>query len=394
MSVKPAARGKKTMGKQVIMNSIRQAVTIAVLTGIGAPPLWAQEDQQTKQDQDQDQGQNAMPGMDHSTMPAPPATGHEMHQGKSAPGMEGMDHSTMPGMDHGAMPGQQQNSIPGGMDHNTTHGTDHGSAAPMSDSGMTDMSGMNHGSMQGGSAPADARDPHAYSGGYTLDSGPYVMPGPRQLRLADEHNFGSLLVDRLEAVRTSDNTAAAYDLQAWYGRDYDRVVFKAEGDYDNGDFEEAGTELLWGHAVAAYWDSQLGLRYDSGEGPDRTWLAFGMQGLAPYWFEVDATVYIGDEGRTALNVEAEYELLLSQKLILQPRLEADFYGKDDSERGIGSGLSEMKAGLRLRYEIRREFAPYVGVEWAGTFGGSADYARAAGLDTNETRAVAGVRFWF
>jgi copper resistance protein B len=294
-------------------------------------------------------------------------------------------------MDHGTMQGQQQGTMPG-MDHNTMPGMDHG-MAPMNNSNMSGMT-MNHGSMQGGAAPAGARDPHAYSGGYTLTSGPYVLSGPRQMRLADEHNFGSLLVDRLEAVHTSGNTSAAYDIQAWYGRDYDRAVLKAEGEYDNSQIEEASTELLWGHAIAAYWNSQLGLRYDSGEGPNRSWLAFGVQGLAPYWFEVDATGYLGEEGRGALNLEAEYELLFTQKLILQPRIEADIYSKDDAERGIGSGLSEVRAGLRLRYEIRREFAPYVGIEWAGKFGNTADFARDAGLDSNETRAVAGVRFWF
>lgn len=249
-----------------------------------------------------------------------------------------------------------------------------------------DMGTMDMGSMQGGSPPPDARDPHAYAEGY--DFGPY------KLRLADTHSLGALLVDRLEAVRSDGNTSTAYDLQAWYGRTYDRAVLKAEGDYDNGEFEEASTELLWGHAIAAFWDTQFGVRYDSGEGPDRTWLAFGVQGLAPYWFEIDATGYIGEEGRTALNLEAEYELLLTQKWVLQPRMEADFYGKDDAERGIGSGLAEASAGLRLRYEIRREFAPYVGVEWVGKFGGTKDLAQAAGEDTSETRLVAGLRFWF
>ena len=133
---------------------------------------------------------------------------------------------------------------------------------------------MKHGKsgvMQGGSAPADARDPHAYSDGY--DFGPIPRP-----RFADEQNFASLLVDRLEAVRNDDDTTAAYDLQAWYGRDYDRVVLKAEGDISNGKLEEADTELLWGHAIATFWDTQLGLRYESREeGPDRSWLAFGFQ---------------------------------------------------------------------------------------------------------------------
>lgn len=247
--------------------------------------------------------------------------------------------------------------------------------------------GMDHGSMQGGDPPPDARDPHAYSGGYTF--------GPdRELRMADEHYFHSILVDRLEAARTRDRTTGQYELLARFGRDYDRAVLKAEGEVYAGRIEEARTELLWGHAVAAYWDMQLGVRYDSGAGPDRSWLAFGVQGLAPYWFEIDATAYAGDEGRTALRLEAEYELLLTQKLVLQPRMEVNLYGKRDAERGLGSGLSDLTVGLRLRYEIRREFAPYIGIEWAGKYGATADYAEAAGEDIRETRVVAGLRFWY
>lgn len=240
---------------------------------------------------------------------------------------------------------------------------------------------------QGGSPPSDARDPHAYSDGYDLGEEP-------SLRLADRRNFSSLLADRLESVVTGDDTSATYDLQAWFGRDYDRAVLKAEGVLDNGKLEDAEGELLWGHAVAAYWDTQLGMRYDSGEGPDRAWLAFGVQGLAPYWFDVDATAYVGDQGRTAFSVEAEYELLLTQKLILQPRIEVDWYGRSDAERGIGAGLSEAAAGIRLRYEIRRELAPYIGVEWVRKLGETEDLARAVGEDPSESRFVAGLRFWF
>jgi len=248
------------------------------------------------------------------------------------------------------------------------------------------MPGMDHGSMQGGSAPPDARNPNAYSDGY--DFGPYP------LHLADTHNFGSLLVDILELGKSGDTTSGNYSLQAWYGRDYDRVVLKAEGVVTDGTLQDARTELLWGHAVATYWDAQLGVRYDHGADPGRGWLAFGVQGLAPYWFEVNASAYAGDEGRSALRLEAEYELLITQRLILQPRVEANFYGKRDAERGIGAGLSELAAGLRIRYEIRREFAPYIGVEWAGKFGDTANYAEAAGRDTRETRFVAGLRFWY
>lgn len=256
---------------------------------------------------------------------------------------------------------------------------------------QTDMNEMDHSSshqsMQGVTAPADARDPHAYSGGFSV--GHMATHG-----MADQAYFGGLLLDRLETVQSRDNTFNAYELQSWCGKDYNKFVIKAEGEVDEGKLHEAHTELLWGRAITPHWDTQIGLRYDSGLAPDRTWLAFGVQGLAPYWFEVDATAYVGEHGRSALRLGAEYEMLLTQKLILQPRIEATLYGKNDAVRELGSGLSSLAAGLRLRYEIRREFAPYLGVEWNGKFGGTADYARAAGERSSETRIIAGVRFWY
>ncbi len=257
------------------------------------------------------------------------------------------------------------------------------------------QSTMEHGDlrMQGGEAPADARDPHAHSGGFTLEDGPYALPGPRQLRLADEHSFASLLVDRLERVDAGDDFTA-YDAQVWFGRTYRKLVLKAEGDYAHDDIEASRTELLCSRAMTAWWDVQAGLRHDTDEGPDRSWLALGVQGLAPYWFEIDATAYLGEGGRTALKAEAEYEWLITQRLVLQPRAELDLHGRNDAETGTGRGLSGAIAGLRLRYEFSRQFAPYVGVEWEGKLGQTADYARAAGDPTHESRYVAGVRFWF
>jgi len=303
--------------------------------------------------------------------------------------MQGMDHSKM---NHDSMPG---------MDKGDKSGTVKGSGHDMNHGGATsgkasDMSKMNHGgddsghgsmSMQGGSVPPDARDPHAYSDGY--DFGPIPHP-----KMGDEDNFGSLLVDRLESSTTRGSTAMTYDWQAWYGQTYDRVLIRAEGEIDGGTFKDARNELLFAHAITAYLDAQLGVRYDSGKGTDRGWLAFGIQGLLPYWLYVEATAYVNEQGRNAFRLETEYDLLLTQKLILQPRIEMNIYSRRDDTRDVSSGLSNIEAGLRLRYEIRREFAPYVGVDWASRFGSAADNIRASGNAAEGVALVAGVRLWF
>ncbi len=261
--------------------------------------------------------------------------------------------------------------------------------------GMT-MPGM---AMPPSAAPAPAqaapRTADTDPGGYTLTTGPYIPAGVKPPRLADQESFGSGLVDRLERAYSHDSGHwTAYDVQAWYGRDFNRLVLKAEGQASQGRLQDARTELLWGHAIAAYWDSQLGVRHDNGGGPDRNWLALGVQGLAPYWFNVEATGYLGDQGRSALRLSASYELLLTQRVVLQPQLEINAYGKDDPARGIGGGLSDATAGLRLRYDISRQFSPYIGVEWSGRFGRTGDYAQAAGERRDTADVVVGVHFWF
>ncbi len=272
------------------------------------------------------------------------------------------------------------NGMDVGRDHKmskSSHGS-HKTMKPMS---------MSKARAQGGSAPENARDPHANSGGYKRDP-------LRRLVLADEYTFYKVMVNRLEVTRSEGVTAQVFDMQAWYGYDYNRLVFKSEGDISGNSLEEASTELLWGHAVATFWDAQLGLRYDNGEGKNRSWLAMGMQGLAPYWFELDTTFYIADDLNTSFSLEAEYELLITQKLILQPRLETTLYGKSDAARGLGSGLSDASFGIRLRYEFKREIATYVGVEWQSKFGGTADMAKKANIATSDKIAVAGLRIWF
>ena len=341
-----------------------KATLLAVLVaGTTTMPAWAQHSH----------GDHAAP---QAAGAAPSAPGAE---GASAAPLQGMDGDTMPTMDGGEMQGMDGEPIQ----------TMDGASPPTTTMDHGDMQ------MQGGSAPADARDPHAYSGGYQLGVGKYALGDHRQLHMADEHLFASVLVDRLEWTRGADSNAASYEAQAWFGSTYNKFVIKAEGEAERGKVHDARTELLWGHAVATYWDTQLGFRNDAGYGrPGRNWLAFGVQGLAPYWFEVDATGYVGTEGRTALRLSAEYELLITQRLILQPRLEANLYGKSDPAVGVGSGLSNGTIGVRLRYEINRQFAPYIGVERYQTFGNTADLVRASGGRSGETRFVAGVRLWF
>ena len=242
-------------------------------------------------------------------------------------------------------------------------------------------------------ASTDKRDPHAYSAGTTLTSGPYALDGGKRLTLADEYTFYSLRGDRVEYNKQSDS--GLFDLQGWYGTTYDKLVIKTEGDITNGSLEENQTDILWGHAVLPFWDAQVGIRSDYyREGESRQWLALGLQGLAPYWFELDMTAYVGEQGNTAFTLEAEYELLLTQKLIVQPRAEVTFYGKDDQQNALGSGLSSSSLGVRVRYEFTRQFAPYIGVEWNNTFGNTADYAKVNGESSSDTQFVAGLRFWF
>lgn len=357
----------------------------------------------------------SMPGMDHASMPAasttavtPAAAVSHKHKADRKPAapikparhMHGMDHgdmppasmpamnksvrtatsaaepATMPAMDHAAMSGMDHADV----GHAPVAGVTEGSPA-MQDS----MSGMKMGAMQGGSPPPDARSPD-YSDG--------VGYGPMMPHMHGNTPVGMLLLDQLETVHGRGGNAQAWEAQAWYGFDENKLWLRSEGDVSTGKIEDGNVEALWNHAIASYWGSQLGVRHDFGAGPSRDWIALGVQGLAPYWFELEATGYVGSAGRTAARLRADYEVLLTQRLILQPELEFNLYGKDDPARGIGSGLSDMQFGLRLRYEIRREFAPYVGINWVRRVGTSAGYARAEGQAIFDQQLVAGFRIWF
>jgi copper resistance protein B len=214
------------------------------------------------------------------------------------------------------------------------------------------------------------------------------------MAMDDRDKYGRVVFDELDFRDAENEDFFAWDAQAWYGGDYNKLWLKTEGDLVGGSAEEVRTEALWDRVIGRWWSLQTGIRHDFGEGPSRTWAAFGLQGLAPYFFEIEATAYVGEGGRTAARFSAEYDLLLTQRLILQPEAEITLYGKSDPERAIGSGLSDLQLALRLRYEIRREFAPYLGIVWIRRFGESADFAHDAGEDPNDLQVLAGLRAWF
>lgn len=259
--------------------------------------------------------------------------------------------------------------------------------------------------------PTQARDEHAAHAGHPAPApqqpSPYPAPTaaeraaafPPELEGMDmrAHMDDDPLVAVLrgERLERSEGDALAWDLRAGFGRTFDKLWLRSEGERRDGGLEHAVTELLWSHATGPWWDRTLGLRHDSNPGGrDRDWAAIGVQGLAPYKFEVEATAYIGDSGRLAARLEGEYELLLTHRLVLQPRLEANLHGRDDEENRTGKGLSDAQFGLRLRYEFSPRFAPYAGYAWTRRFGDTARFVEAAGGDADERGWIAGVRFWF
>lgn len=203
-----------------------------------------------------------------------------------------------------------------------------------------------------------------------------------------------VLIDHVEFWDADPGTGLAWEAKAWLGSDINRLWVRTAGERVAGETEAAGIELMYGHAVSAWWDVLVGVRHDEYPAEPQDFLALGFIGMAPYKFEVEATAYVGRSGQSGLRLAAEYESLISSRWVLQPALEADFYGKSDPQRGLGQGLNTLEAGLRLRYEITRQFAPYIGWNYTRHFGESADWLRLAGEPARGGTLVAGVRIWF
>lgn len=220
---------------------------------------------------------------------------------------------------------------------------------------------------------------------------PACWPEP----VMDQKPYGKVLVDRLEFGFADEVDSYTWDAQAWYGDDYDKLWIKTEGEGVQGDrIEDAEIQALYSHLISPFWNVQAGLRYDIRPDPGRSHAVFGFQGLAPYWFEIDQALFVSEDGDVSFRGEFEYELLFTQRLILSPRLEINLAAQDVPEYGIGSGLNSTEMGLRLRYHIARELAPYIGVSYEQKYGETKDIAEREGESTSTTSFVVGVRAWF
>lgn len=302
-------------------------------------------------------------------------------------------------MDHGGHQMPAEEAEPPEVDHSQMDHSrmDHGDeqAKPV------DHSQMDHGAM-GHDDPvpaASAAIPNAETGPPRAADAIWGAEIMRTSREAVYEEHGDMQIfwfqgDRLEYRARAGEDGYLWDVQGYYGGDIDKFWFKSEGEGSFGEpIEDVEVQALYSRAIGPFFDLQAGIRQDL-TGPERTHAVLGVQGLAPYMFEVDAAAFLSTKGDLTARIEAEYDQRITQRLILQPRAEMNLSAQDIPELGIGSGIDNLELGLRLRYEIVPEFGPYIGVEQEWKLGGSRDYAHAAGEDASVTNYVVGVRFWF
>ena len=351
----------------------------------------------------------------HGAAPAPPPapqTSPAPEPPSCPPEHAAMGHCTPDAAAHQEAPDH------GTMDHGTMdHGTmDHGAmedaAPPPSDPGCPpEHAAMGHCTPRAAATAAGTDG----ASGTDLPPGDGIAPAPPADWYADrlfpkaemEHSRHAMMAENgaqkiaflsfnlAEVQARKGHDGYRWDAEAWYGGDIDRLTVKSEGEgvFREG-IENVETQLLYSRAVGPYFNAQAGIRQDFGPGPDRTYATIGFEGLAPYWFEVEGAWFLSNKGDLLARLEGHYDQRITQKLILQPMAEINFAVQDVPETGTGSGLSDVELGLRLRYEIVKEFAPYVGVEWARKVGDTARFARAAGEDADSVSLVMGVKGWF
>ncbi|WP_244134455.1 copper resistance protein B [Burkholderia gladioli] len=212
--------------------------------------------------------------------------------------------------------------------------------------------------------------------------------------MGDTELHSYFVFDQLEWQRRAAGGTLNWNGNGWIGGDLDRLWLRTEGSRVGSRLEDAEVQALWGHSITPWWDLVAGVRHDFRPSAAQTWLAFGIQGLALYNFESEVTVFVGQRGQASLRVEGRYDLLITNRLILQPSLEANLFAKNDAARGQGAGLGDTSLGLRLRYEVDRQFAPYLGISWDRSYGNSARMVVREGGRRSELSVLAGVRVWF
>jgi copper resistance protein B len=258
-----------------------------------------------------------------------------------------------------------------------------------------DMSTMQNATPPEAVPPPAARSGPSHAADTLFD--PEAMTKARGQLRAEEGGANTFLflADRLEAGNGDQGDIYAWDVQGWYGGDLGKFWFKSEGEGDpDGNLGNAEVQLLYGHAITPFFDAQIGVRHDFRPDPERSYLVAGIQGLLPYTFDLEATMFLSEEGDLSGRLEAEYDLRITQRLLLQPRVEVEFAMQDVPSLQVGSGIGSVTGGLRLRYEIRREIAPYVGIVWEQKQGDTAEFARAAGEERTSLAVLVGARFWF
>ena len=212
--------------------------------------------------------------------------------------------------------------------------------------------------------------------------------------MEDDPIVTKVMIDQLETRIVDGDDPLVLEAQAWIGYDLDKFVIKADVEQVKNNTEELELQALYSRAVDPYWDFQIGVRQDQKPTPQRNWLALGFQGVAPYWFEIDTALFIGESEQVGFRFSAEYEWMITQRWVLSPEVGINIHSKDDEATGTGSGLSDSQVGLRLRYEIKREFAPYIGINWNKKYGNTATFAQNDGEKVESTQFVAGIRAWF
>ena len=313
------------------------------------------------------------PQMDHSRM---------QHPREEVQDPEVVDHSAM---DHGAA---QHGAMP------MTGKEDEGGMSQMDHSAMGHGASADHMAIPEGPPPPEALQGPAFAADAFVGAEEMAASRAAVTKEVSGTPVFWFQGDRLEYRLREGDDGYLWDVQGYYGGDYNKFWFKSEGEGSFGEtIESAEVQALWSRAIAPFFDFQAGVRQDF-TGPERTHAVVGIQGLVPYEFEVDAAAFLSNKGDLTARIEGEIDQFITQRLIVQPRAEIALSAQDIPELGIGSGIDTIEVGIRLRYEFAREFAPYIGIDQEWKIGNSRDFARAAGEDPSVTNYVVGVRFWF